>query len=106
MALHFNISNLICLISVDGLTQCNLQAIRDTTEANLNASQSSSNKFTNVSNVVARVSDFPFAEGVPFTASLWAGIEGFHMTVNGRHETSFAYREVNMSNLEQNNDIG
>lgn len=37
---------------------------------------------------------FPFVEGIPFTATLWVGLEGFHMTVNGRHETSFAYREV------------
>nr|DAD32995.1 TPA_asm: hypothetical protein HUJ06_011846 [Nelumbo nucifera] len=32
-------------------------------------------------------------KGNPFTATLWVGPEGFHMTVNGRHETSFAYRE-------------
>ncbi|XP_013647962.1 hydroxyproline O-galactosyltransferase GALT3-like isoform X2 [Brassica napus] len=38
--------------------------------------------------------DFPFLKGSPFTATLWFGLEGFHMTVNGRHETSFPYREV------------
>uniref|UniRef100_A0A1J3CF31 Putative beta-1,3-galactosyltransferase 16 n=1 Tax=Noccaea caerulescens TaxID=107243 RepID=A0A1J3CF31_NOCCA len=37
--------------------------------------------------------NFPFLKGSPFTATLWFGLEGFHMTVNGRHETSFAYRE-------------
>uniref|UniRef100_A0A1J3IDA3 Putative beta-1,3-galactosyltransferase 16 n=1 Tax=Noccaea caerulescens TaxID=107243 RepID=A0A1J3IDA3_NOCCA len=37
--------------------------------------------------------NFPFLKGCPFTATLWFGLEGFHMTVNGRHETSFAYRE-------------
>ncbi|EEE54468.1 hypothetical protein OsJ_01566 [Oryza sativa Japonica Group] len=36
---------------------------------------------------------FSIIEGEPFTATLWAGAEGFHMTVNGRHDTSFAYRE-------------
>jgi hypothetical protein len=36
---------------------------------------------------------FSIVEGEPFTATLWAGAEGFHMTVNGRHETSFTYRE-------------
>lgn len=41
-----------------------------------------------------RTANFPFSEGNPFTATLWVGSEGFHMTVNGRHETSFAYREV------------
>ncbi|MCE3215886.1 hypothetical protein HAX54_003992 [Datura stramonium] len=29
-----------------------------------------------------------FLEGNPFTATLWVGIEGFHMSVNGRHEAS------------------
>lgn len=38
--------------------------------------------------------NFPFLRGSPFTATLWFGLQGFHMTVNGRHETSFAYREV------------
>jgi len=37
--------------------------------------------------------NFPFLKGSPFTAALWFGLEGFHMTINGRHETSFAYRE-------------
>lgn len=39
---------------------------------------------------------FTIVEGEPFTATLWAGAEGFHLTVNGRHETSFAYREVSL----------
>lgn len=63
-------------------------------EDNLNASNPSGDKLTNVSNGEAHASaNFPFAESIPFTASLWTGVEGFHMTVNGRHETSFAYRE-------------
>ncbi|CAA6653912.1 unnamed protein product [Spirodela intermedia] len=37
--------------------------------------------------------NFPFVEGHAFTATLWAGLQGFHMTVNGQHETSFPYRE-------------
>lgn len=37
---------------------------------------------------------FTIVEGEPFITTLWVGVEGFHMTVNGRHETSFAYREV------------
>ncbi|KAF3603882.1 hypothetical protein F2Q69_00039096 [Brassica cretica] len=44
--------------------------------------------------------DFPFLRGSPFTATLWFGLEGFHMTVNGRHETSFPYREVRNDSTE------
>lgn len=36
---------------------------------------------------------FPFINGFPFAATLWVGWEGFHMTVNGKHVTSFEYRQ-------------
>ncbi|XAR56951.1 Galactosylxylosylprotein 3-beta-galactosyltransferase [Bertholletia excelsa] len=81
-------------LKVDGLIKCNEQVIRSTLDDNLNASRPNSEKFTNVSDRSAHMStNFPFAEGNPFTGTIWAGEEGFHMTVNGRHETSFAYRE-------------
>lgn len=64
-------------------------------DENLNMSQPRGDMFTNVSRVSAHGdANFPFVEGNPFSATLWVGLEGFHMTVNGRHETSFAYREV------------
>ncbi|XP_058076945.1 hydroxyproline O-galactosyltransferase GALT3-like isoform X1 [Magnolia sinica] len=78
---------------VDGLVRCNEQVggtIRDET---VNGSQLSSRKLL-VSKGSGHISySFPFVEGHPFTATLWVGVDGFHMTVNGRHETSFAYRE-------------
>ncbi|KAH0993162.1 hypothetical protein GBA52_004645 [Prunus armeniaca] len=81
-------------LKVDGLVLCNEQAVRSSLEENLNMSQPSSDMLTNVSRGGAYGSaNFPFVEGNPFTATLWVGLEGFHMTVNGRHETSFAYRE-------------
>lgn len=60
-------------------------------EENSNVSHPSGDMLNSVSRGSA---SFPFVEGNPFTATLWVGIEGFHMTLNGRHETSFAYREV------------
>ncbi|XP_075656453.1 hydroxyproline O-galactosyltransferase GALT3 isoform X1 [Castanea sativa] len=82
------------IIKVDGLVLCNEQIARSTVEDNLNVSRPTSDMFTNVSRESAHGSvSFPFVEGNPFTATLWVGLEGFHMTVNGRHETSFAYRE-------------
>ncbi|KAI3834069.1 hypothetical protein MKX03_035865 [Papaver bracteatum] len=84
---HHSISNL----EVDGLVLCNEQVV---IEDNINRSQPNGEKLTNVSHGSSHTSyNFPFVEGNPFTATLWVGIEGFHMTVNGRHETSFAYRE-------------
>ncbi|KAF3456419.1 hypothetical protein FNV43_RR01069 [Rhamnella rubrinervis] len=81
-------------VRVDSLVLCNEQFVRSSSEENVNASHPSSDMMTNVSKGSDHgTASFPFVEGTPFTASLWVGLEGFHMTVNGRHETSFAYRE-------------
>lgn len=37
---------------------------------------------------------FPFKQGYPFVATLRVGSEGIQMTVDGKHITSFAVREV------------
>lgn len=92
---------------VDGLVKCNEQVVRSTVEDNVNASYPSGGKLTNVSNGSAHASaSFPFSEGSLFTSTLWAGEEGFHMTVNGRHETSFAYREKIESSLVSGVRVG
>lgn len=66
----------------------------------LNMSNPANRKLINVSEGSNHGSaTFHFVEGSPFTATLWAGDEGFHMTVNGRHETSYVYREVSVSVL-------
>ncbi|KAH7511278.1 hypothetical protein ACOSP7_007108 [Xanthoceras sorbifolium] len=81
-------------LKVDGLVLCNEQVMRSTVEEHQNVSLPSSDMLTNVSHRGAHATaNFPFIEGNPFTATMWVGLDGFHMTVNGRHETSFAYRE-------------
>lgn len=37
---------------------------------------------------------YPFAEGKLFVLTLTAGMEGYHVSVDGRHVTSFPYRTV------------
>ena len=37
---------------------------------------------------------FPFAEDKLFILTLYAGLEGFHVNVDGRHVSSFPYRPV------------
>ncbi|XP_027359918.1 beta-1,3-galactosyltransferase GALT1 [Abrus precatorius] len=37
---------------------------------------------------------FPFKQGYPFVATLRVGTEGIQMTVDGKHITSFAFRET------------
>lgn len=74
-------------IAVDGLVTCSEQATRGK-GSNGGGSGSSDILGTN----------FPFVKEHVFTATLWAGLEGFHMNVNGKHETSFTYREVQSGN--------
>ncbi|XP_021889538.1 hydroxyproline O-galactosyltransferase GALT3 [Carica papaya] len=80
--------------TVDELALCNEHIVRSTMDKNQNVSRPSADKLTNVSWESAHATaNFPFVGGSPFIATLWVGLEGFHMTVNGRHETSFAYKE-------------
>ncbi|XP_057806120.1 LOW QUALITY PROTEIN: hydroxyproline O-galactosyltransferase GALT3-like [Salvia miltiorrhiza] len=81
-------------LQVDGLVKCNTQIIRKTADESANTTHPTNRKLANVSEGSTHVSSaFQFVEGNPFIATFWAGVEGFHTTVNGRHETSFAYRE-------------
>lgn len=81
-------------ILVDGLDSCNEHLVRSTMEEHQNLSNPIDDKHIDKSTLHAHVGgNFPFVEGSPFTATLWVGLEGFHMTLNGRHETSFKYRE-------------
>ncbi|KAI4303084.1 hypothetical protein MLD38_038757 [Melastoma candidum] len=78
---------------VDGLSPCNSQEVRSSVDANSNGSHSETAANSSASNGYGGA-NFPFAEGSLFTATFWHGFEGLHVTVNGRHETSFAYRET------------
>ncbi|KAK9139106.1 hypothetical protein Scep_008787 [Stephania cephalantha] len=78
---------------VDGLVQCNQQAVSTFPQEKLNKTVPSDTVFKGRKGSSHASFNFPFTEGNPFTTTLWVGREGFHMTVNGRHETSFAYRE-------------
>jgi hypothetical protein len=63
-------------------------------------------------------SAYPFAEGKQFVLTITAGLEGYHVSVDGRHVASFPYRTVSslyciiesdrqfyiMENLLSNND--
>ncbi|XP_023540320.1 hydroxyproline O-galactosyltransferase GALT3 [Cucurbita pepo subsp. pepo] len=79
---------------VDGLVLCNERVLRSTGAENISMHHNNDDTLTNVSRGQSHEStNFPFIEGNLFTATLWIGLEGFHMNVNGRHETSFEYRE-------------
>ncbi|XP_020594595.1 hydroxyproline O-galactosyltransferase GALT3-like, partial [Phalaenopsis equestris] len=74
-------------LKVDELVRCNVHSGESITEDRHNGSDVDGKKSSRLS------INFPFTVGHAFTSNLWAGIDGFHMTVNGRHETSFMYKE-------------
>lgn len=81
---------------VDELDQCN-KIVGKTEEQRIRS---------NVSRQSSTVQDgsksrryFPFKQGYPFVATLRVGSEGIQMTVDGKHLTSFAFREVSSSIL-------
>uniref|UniRef100_A0ACD5VV39 Uncharacterized protein n=1 Tax=Avena sativa TaxID=4498 RepID=A0ACD5VV39_AVESA len=82
---------------IDGLVRCNQQVGTNAIQGSNNITQNiTANKPEDEKEPKGRAhfsGSFSIVEGEPFAATLWAGAEGFHMTVNGRHETSFAYRE-------------
>ncbi|XP_068660470.1 hydroxyproline O-galactosyltransferase GALT3 isoform X2 [Aristolochia californica] len=81
--------------NVDGLVCCNEQMGGSVVEdnRNINMTELDKRKALNTSKGTHLSVNFPFIADHPFAATLWVGREGFHMTVNGRHETSFSYRE-------------
>ncbi|CAN6549170.1 unnamed protein product [Malus baccata var. baccata] len=76
---------------VDELDQCN-KIVGKTEEQRIRS---------NVSRQASTAQDgsksrryFPFKQGYPFVATLRVGSEGIQMTVDGKHLTSFAFRET------------
>ncbi|CAO2208082.1 unnamed protein product [Urochloa humidicola] len=82
---------------VDGLVLCNEKVggiiIQENNNTMINVTGNQSEDGQRPKERSQLSGSFSVVEGEPFTVTVWAGVEGFHMTVNGRHETSFAYRE-------------
>lgn len=49
---------------------------------------------------------YPFVEGRLFVLTVSAGLEGYHINVDGRHVTSFPYRTVSTSTFSSNLVLG
>lgn len=77
---------------VDGLSRCNDRVGEAMRGKHPDGKDLGIVKWSSISRKGSR-GWFPFVEGYPFAATLWVGLEGFHMTVNGKQITSFEYRE-------------
>lgn len=85
---------LLKFMSVDALEQCSEMIGKDdnrTIKANRHANGSSK---ISTFHYGGRKTYFPFRQNDLFVATLRVGLEGIQMTVDGKHVTSFAFREV------------
>ncbi|OIW04764.1 hypothetical protein TanjilG_08647 [Lupinus angustifolius] len=80
---------------VDELDQCNKNVGKNISQ-HYTASMHShtSRRFSAAEGQSENQKYFPFKQGYPFVATLRVGSEGIQMTVDGKHITSFAFRET------------
>lgn len=82
---------------VDDLDRCNEKVGKAANRKYVNWNRSEIAKEPSIRRMGAKENlYFPFIEGYAFVATIWVGMEGFHTTVNGKHITSFEYREVHV----------
>lgn len=80
---------------MDELDRCNDIVGRDHKRVFKASKHSNSSRKSSIGKDVSKtIRYFPFKQGNPFVATLRVGSEGIQMTVDGKHITSFAYREV------------
>lgn len=77
---------------VDELEKCN--KIVGSVETRLSESNKNVNRSKSMVQGTKARAYFPFKLGHPFAATLRVGVDGIQMTVDGKHVTSFAYRET------------
>lgn len=79
---------------VDELDQCNKMIGKDN-QFFLGSTHSNKSRQSSVVQEGSKTRKyFPFKQNYPFVATLRVGSEGIQMTVDGKHITSFAFREV------------
>lgn len=100
LSVRYDKTKILLISPVDALVRCNQQVSVNIIQGSSNTTQNGSANQPEDEKRLKGCAHFSgssaIVEGEPFTATLWAGVEGFHLTVNGRHETSFAYREVSL----------
>lgn len=80
---------------VDELDQCNKMIGKDDNQFFLGSTHSNKSRRSSAVQDGSKTKKyFPFKQNYPFVATLRVGLEGIQMTVDGKHITSFAFREV------------
>ena len=86
---------LLFLMPVDELEQCNKIVGKNISHLYTGGMHShTSRQISATEEQSIKRKYFPFKQGYPFVATIRVGSEGIQMTVDGKHITSFAFREV------------
>ncbi|KAL6893875.1 hypothetical protein ACP4OV_007973 [Aristida adscensionis] len=78
--------------TVDGQLKCEKWIRDDDSKSEEPKMQWWLNRLIGRLNKVSSDRPYPFAEGKQFVLTITAGLEGYHVNVDGQHVTSFAYR--------------
>ena len=84
----------ILYLAVDGFRRCEKWMRNDATDSKESKTTSWFKRFIGREQKPEVTWPFPFVEGRLFILTIRAGIEGYHISVGGRHVTSFPYRTV------------
>lgn len=80
---------------MDDLDQCNKMIGKDDNKLLMASRHSNTSRQSSTVQEGSKTKKyFPFKQNYPFVATLRVGSEGIQMTVDGKHITSFAVREV------------
>ncbi|XP_041015334.1 beta-1,3-galactosyltransferase GALT1-like [Juglans microcarpa x Juglans regia] len=79
---------------VDDLDQCNKMVGKEDSQFIAITHSNTSRRSSTVQEGSKTRKYFPFNQNHPFVATLRVGLEGIQMTVDGKHITSFAFRET------------
>ncbi|KAJ0096031.1 hypothetical protein Patl1_15954 [Pistacia atlantica] len=80
---------------IDELDQCNKLVGKDDKRFSMTSNHWNSSRRSSMAQEGSKTRTyFPFKQGNPFVATIRVGSEGIQMTVDGKHITSFAYRET------------
>lgn len=82
------------VMPVDDLDQCNKMVGKKDSQFTDITHSNTSRRSSTVQDGSKTRKYFPFNQNHPFVATLRVGLEGIQMTVDGKHITSFAFREV------------
>lgn len=89
-------------LAVDGYRRCEKWMRNDAVDSKESKTTSWFNRFIGREQKPEVTWPFPFVEGRLFILTIRAGVEGYHISVGGRHVTSFPYRTVRSSTAVSN----